>query len=210
VLAVLAVATLLAVTAVTLMGDEDSLPPPAFATFAGCSTGAISLSDTECDGRGGCKSKTMRLTWSREGGAVFEGDGTTEREVARLVGSRLGALLTEVTTALDPHPNDGPDRVCASNGNDLRSCPSAGRRLGINAECARGGQVGQVLMRTTVGQRLNGGLPRCVFVHLRKSELALLGCRARGLVRDLFGTHQSDRVIKMMERMKAVATGTGE
>jgi hypothetical protein len=202
VVAALAIITVLVV--LTLVAAEDAPSRSRMAILPTCLEGAVVLSDTDCDELSHCMSKTMRLTWSREGGSLFEGDGVSEREVRRLSGGRLGALIEEVATAIDVHDRDGIDRVCALDGHDTGRCPVAGRKLGLNADCS-GVRMGTVVMRSTFLERWEGERFSCFIVDDR---IAVARCKAENLLRRGFGTHLTSRVITTMERLRKVARET--
>lgn len=173
--------------------DEIAEPRSSFGRLTDCTEGGVELSDTDCDEVNHCTKQTTRLTWSREGGALFEGDGNSERELHKLNSSQVGVLLSEVSAAIDRHESDGPDVVC------LGDCPPTGRKLGITADCS-GSRTWLVLMRASLRERMRSPRPDC-FTGMH-SEVSPLRCRAEAAVRDFIGSHQSDRVIKMMKRMR--------
>lgn len=151
-----------------------------------CQNGGVELIDEFCDGANDCAKKTARLTWSRAGATVFEGDGHSETEPRRLSSSDLRDLLDEFST-LDPRETDAGEIDCSPD-----SCPAEGRRLSYRADCS-GVRLARMVMRAPLRYRLDEARMTCAPDDV--------WCIAGQLKHGLLGSRVSQRIARMRERL---------
>lgn len=127
-----------------------------------CLTGAIELVEERCRGSS-CARQSVRLTWSRGEGTLYEGDSTGEKALRAVTGSELSRLLAGLTT-LDGQANDS-DCWCGV-------CPDAEQVFTITTDCGGRAATTTFMSARPVWQRVReaGGecratAPQCLAVN---------------------------------------------
>lgn len=150
-------------------------PAPRVNALQLCLTGAIELVEERCRGSS-CARQSVRLTWSRGEGTLYEGDSTGEKALRAVTGSELSRLLGGLTT-LDGQPTDS-DCWCGS-------CPDAERAFTITTDCGGSAATTTFMSARPVWQRVREAGGEC--------HASDLQCIAVNTWHATFATHLASR-----------------
>lgn len=166
--------------------------PPPLTALELCRAGGVELIDERCNAEG-CAKQSVRLTWDRGEGALYEGDIAGEREQRRIRAGELDRLL-ESLAALTPTSSDS-DLVCGSFG-----CPPTDRALTITTDCGSGRGTFTFMRARPAWERV-----RSDCVRYEGAELAK--CTAERTWHAAFATSLAPRFGAVFERLRESARG---
>jgi hypothetical protein len=155
--------------------------------------GGVELIDERCTTSGSCAWQSVRLTWDRGEGRIFEGDVTGEKEQRRISANELEQLLKGLS-ALTPTSNDS-DLVCGSLG-----CPPVERALTITTDCGRGGQTFTFMRADPAWARVRSDCTRYEGAELAK-------CTAERAWHAAFATSLAPRFGAVFEQLREKGRG---
>ena len=140
-----------------------------------CLSGAIELVEERCR-ESSCARQSVRLTWNRGEGTLYEGDSTGEKALRSVGGSELSRLVEGLST-LDLLDTDR-DGWCAS-------CSQAERAFTITTDCGGNAATSTFMSARPVWQRVREEGKECQGTDLK--------CLAVSTWHATFATHLASR-----------------